>query len=443
MHARKERSEPQHLELEKMTLPRSSSEQKNFRALNSDLFKTLRQAEETLRSILFSHKAAVGALILAAHEAQGSSEKIKGFFELPTKEFWSTSGQIPFEGHSPSIFRKREAGFDSFCLSTVLLGVDLLNSRRKDCSASDKARRFITKARLSSNTIIKMADKALSGIDAAESAAELAAKLVLNKYGLSDKEKINLRNSLHAVLDARSSIFELNTGLARKAATNFSGSVSQDDAFQASSWALLKAIDGYNNNSQFAFSTYAWYWITHELAALAASSGPGPILLPRDMRQKVRRLAAVDGSLNPDGSRASDEDLAKRIKVPAPKLANIKRAAELKRSVSLDQPVFMGLSESEDPLHTAVADPRAPSPLKEAEKADLSGKVNASLQALTPVMRQVIDLTILKGLSLREAGPAMGITYERVRQIQLAALKMLRENSVLRELADHSSGDSK
>lgn len=207
------------------------------------------------------------------------------------------------------------------------------------------------------------------------------------------------------------------------------------DLVQEGSLGLMKAVQRFDCEKGFKFSTYATWWIKQTIMRAVANNSRS-IRIPVHMCDKIRKLKRAYLQLSVElGKEPSDKELADFLRLSEQKVANIKKAI-IKEPISLDTPVADDLS-----VEDYIADDENHSPYVTTENKFLKKDIEELLDKLN--QREKYILTHRFGVgggkikTLEEIGHALGFSKERIRQIEREILLKLRRNSKSMALKDY------
>ncbi|NLB71653.1 MAG: sigma-70 family RNA polymerase sigma factor [Chloroflexi bacterium] len=249
------------------------------------------------------------------------------------------------------------------------------------------------------------------------------------------------RKELHEIIedgnDARDHLITANSRLVISVAKKYMGrGVPFLDLIQEGNIGLIRATKKFEYQRGHKFSTYATWWIRQAVTCAIADQGR-TIRVPVHMGDQINKLLRVQHQLTQElGTEPTIEQLAEKLEVTPKKVENMIQVA--RRPLSLETPTD---DEEDSVLGDFIEDDEAPPPDETATYNLLKQHLVEVLDGLPP--REVRILQLRYGLldgqayTLEEVGRKMGVTRERVRQIEAQALTRLRHPSVRRKLRDY------
>lgn len=253
------------------------------------------------------------------------------------------------------------------------------------------------------------------------------------------EEHERLQAELEDGENARDHLIKANTRLVVSIAKRYIGrGVPFLDLIQEGNLGLMKAVEKYEYQRGFRFSTYATWWIRQTITRSIADQGR-TIRVPVHMVDRIRQLYRVMHEMEQKlGRIPNNEELAAEMDCSTTKIDWMMRVSWL--PLSLESPINEDEEESE--LGMFVEDTVTPTPIQSAYNKMLRERIEAVLDTLPPREARILRLRF--GLdnghtyTLEEVGQKFGLTRERIRQIESKALRRLRHPRRSRQLKEYA-----
>ncbi len=265
----------------------------------------------------------------------------------------------------------------------------------------------------------------------------VTAAQVLKQNGVDLKRRAELEIMVEDGWAAREHLISANSRLVISVAKKYIGrGVPFLDLIQEGNIGLIRAAKKFDYHRGHKFSTYATWWIRQAVTRAIADQGR-TIRVPVHMGDQINKLIRTSHRLTQElGREPTVQELADALEVPLRKAEQMIKVA--RRPLSLEMPTD---DEADSVLGDFIEDVESPEPVEMVTSGMLRDQLNDILSSLPP--REVRILQMRYGLvdgetyTLEEVGKKLGVTRERVRQIEAQALSRLRHPTHSRRLRDY------
>lgn len=253
----------------------------------------------------------------------------------------------------------------------------------------------------------------------------------------AEEENALARRMSEGDMDAKRKLAEANLRLVVSIAKRYVGrGMMFLDLIQEGNLGLIKAVEKFDYDKGFKFSTYATWWIRQAITRAIADQAR-TIRIPVHMVETINKLIRESRRLLQElGREPKPDELAKELNMSYDKVREIMKIAQ--EPVSLETPIG---EEEDSHLGDFIPDDEAPAPAEAASYMLLKEQLKDVLETLTArearVLRLRFGLEDGRARTLEEVGKEFNVTRERIRQIEAKALRKLRHPSRSKKLKDY------
>jgi len=407
--------------------------------------KKIEVCRNELYAEVFSYPLAMARLVDISHEVRAGTAQMQGlvvnyedYHDVDTEAQCSEFHSNVLEAKK---LQKKIKGYkDKVRAGTAS---SLIEKRLEE--AVETFTEILVRLRLKEDIVTKLADEMedLMRLVRRKTLSRSDAKSALESLGTEMKALpraiMQMDGKLTALTEAKWELSEANLRLVISIARrHMNKGLALSDIIQEGNIGLMRAVDKFEHARGYKFSTYATWWIRQAITrALADQSRT--IRIPVHMVETINRIVRTSQEIVQEiGQEPTPEQIAKRVNMPVERVKNIQKIS--REPISLETPVG---EEEDSMLGDFIEDKSIDSPLVAAMREDLKAQVEEALISLShkesEILRRRFGIGMDEPMTLEDIGQEFQVTRERIRQIEVKALKKLKHpsrGSELRELLE-------